>query len=721
MVLINTPFRLKFWDKLVLSIVLLTALFTSCQAGDPDVLNPDGNKSNSFLLSYYVEGIVSPLTKSSVPVEDGEDVINSLYILFFENTSGGTGRFIDAIDMEASGMRSSGRLNVVFPEDSELSHGEEYKLILLANTETYTGIAGLQDMKTACAGKTENEVIHTLLRISGVEPSVSEQTNNSNLMEMDNLPMSAVVIKKAWENNLSVELIRAVSRFDVVCEAPGYTLASASVWNGMTTTTLVETVFNDFQNAPRTERYYGVSAQNNQIVGSLYAFENYVANPEQNDKLTTCLIVGLLNQVTSRIEYFRTNINVSQYIGHQIKRNNVYRTTIMGVASKGPDNERDAYEGKGNLLYYLELNPAVVPNVPAAGGSTEVISVHASGPWTAKLERHGFFGNAGFNGNTSRTEITGTGNDNFTVTFEALTQGSVYPRMDITVTLDDIEEEVTKTLTIYQDPLSEGLIIWSNTDKEGVLTKTTGTNYTSYVYNLGENIRNEELFGPGGKVSVPGGYKFQHDTGFDDKYNFGQGSIFQAMNAPTLDEYRRLQALMELYDTKLLMITNKSTGSEQLTGSLSRYNQIFQPATNYTATSIGLSASVQRYFNTRIEHPLIDYLLETGPFTDTRIDPDKILLQGYNATNAGLTQWNDTFIPIIMAVKSNKEYCVFGIDPVERLIIMTDPSIFGSQNRTYNKNNFIESKPENIAFLNNFIAWMTNAALYGDEFLDKHR
>ncbi|MCC8143728.1 MAG: hypothetical protein LUD02_08340 [Tannerellaceae bacterium] len=153
---------------------------------------------------------------------------------------------------------------------------------------------------------------------------------------------------------VEADLIRIVSRFDVSNVADGYELYSASIWNAYPVANIWDGNFVEFTE-DRTERYYGVNANNNEIVGSLYAFENFVSNPSQKDKVTTCLIIGLTNKATGKIEYFRANINGAGDIGHQLNRNHAYRMVIKSVNSTGDENERGAYEN-GELLLDINFN-----------------------------------------------------------------------------------------------------------------------------------------------------------------------------------------------------------------------------------------------------------------------------------------------------------------------------------------------------------------------------
>jgi len=70
--------------------------------------------------------------------------------------------------------------------------------------------------------------------------------------------------------------------------------------------------------------------------------------------------------------------------------------------------------------------------------------------------------------------------------------------------------------------------------------------------------------------------------------------------------------------------------------------------------------------------------------------------------------------------KSKVDYCVFGIDPTTRVIFMGDPAIFGSNTSTHdNAKNYVEDNTDNIAFMQNFAAWLTNAALWGVDFVNQ--
>lgn len=329
----------------------LAFILTGCQEDDLGRDN-SGEIQNGFKLSYRVNEPVSVLTKSSVAAEKEEIQLNSFYVLFFENTTDGSGTFVEAIDLhESFGLLShSGTLDVTFPNGSKLDKTQAYKMLFCANIETYSrfSISGVEDIHTLCQWLDEKTVHSLLLEISGVEPSDGEEQDNQNRMLNSNLPMSATAVKEASATTISVELARMVSRFDIFCEVAGYELVSVSIWNAAVTAP----VWIDYSSDPvqsYTQRYYGVSASNNQVVASLYAFENLVEDPQQDDRETTCVVVGLKNS-QGVIEYFRVNIKPATSEGQWVKRNHAYRTIIRGVMGTGNATEREAYVSSTSLL-----------------------------------------------------------------------------------------------------------------------------------------------------------------------------------------------------------------------------------------------------------------------------------------------------------------------------------------------------------------------------------
>ncbi|MCD8193716.1 MAG: hypothetical protein LUD74_04050, partial [Tannerellaceae bacterium] len=343
--------------------LLLTFTLLGCQEEDREKRTGD----QSFKLSYMIPASTQVVSRSAISTEDGEDQVNSFYILFFEHTTGGIGKFIAAIDVmetHEGPLSNSGILDIEFPAGSGLNATETYNMLLCANIEEYqTGITNLSGLEAVCQDKTEREVIGMLqAKIEGVPAGLSpreEQEFNDRRMVITNLPMSTSAVKQAGQDELTVELIRTVSRFDVALDqttVEGYRLESASIWNAYTVCRIWEGVFSEFTDA-RTERYYGVKANGNkEITASLYAFENYVSTPAQTDKSTTCLIIGLNNLSTGKTEYFRANVNASGSLGHQLHRNHIYTLIIKSVNNQGDENERGAYDNTDDMRLSFDIN-----------------------------------------------------------------------------------------------------------------------------------------------------------------------------------------------------------------------------------------------------------------------------------------------------------------------------------------------------------------------------
>ncbi len=333
---------------------LLALITTSCQE-DGLGRASSGGPENGFRLSYTINDPVSVITKSSLESEVEENKINSFYILFFENSTDGSGEFVEVIDVKntfGNELATSGELDITFPNDSKIDKDKDYKLLFCANIEAYSkaDINNVADIENLCQGRTEKEVgeMTFLLEVMGVDPGTEgEQSDNSNRIENTNLPMSASAVKNASVKNISIGLSRIVSRFDVFCEVADYQLVSASIWNAATTSPIWNDYENEFDQS-YTQRYYGIGTTNGQIIASLYAFENSVDASIQNDQ-TTCLIVGLKDN-EDNIEYFRVDIKAFTDNTQSLKRNNAYRTIITGVKASGKITEEEAYISGGDLL-----------------------------------------------------------------------------------------------------------------------------------------------------------------------------------------------------------------------------------------------------------------------------------------------------------------------------------------------------------------------------------
>ncbi|MCC8154700.1 MAG: hypothetical protein LIP01_11120, partial [Tannerellaceae bacterium] len=322
-------------------------------------------------------------------------------------------------------IRSGDKISIS-SKDLNIPLSEAYNILLLANARDYLTYYGGDDSgewneKFKAQGLTENDMKRLRFRlvpsyeeIDFVEgqdftppfppQDVYENYDTEALIEPETLMMSGSVIKEADQDILNADLIRLVSRFDVKNTDDNYTLKTVSIWNGFRMGTIAADALTDFS-LPRIIRMYGLNVDDetpNEIVGGLYAFENYVISPEQNDDQTTCLILGMENNA-GKVYYYRVNVALPGR-AQQLKRNNAYKLTVTRVKGVGEGSEKDAYnfskkliefqinywdqENQGNIVYDGDNILAITSSTivfPPEGG-TETMDIFTTGEGTLEIE-----------------------------------------------------------------------------------------------------------------------------------------------------------------------------------------------------------------------------------------------------------------------------------------------------------------------------------------------
>lgn len=415
--------RIYIMKKLLFTLPVLALLaLASCMRDDFGAQCPP--KGDGFRLSLHVaspESVVK--TRTSIAPEEGEEVVNSLYLLFFDSSENGTGLFLNyykatgpfamnqdiTVNFTDGGLGASG--------DQNLNNHTAYNIFLIANLENYLPEnATAQSWLDAMIGLNEAQAMDK------AELSLAGSTNDGDFqtrsIPSDHLPMSSSFSKAADQEKVSVELLRAVVRFDVYNRARDqWDLVSASVWNAYPETKAWTKSYNDFA-LPRIKRLFGVESEQgagngadgfpvySDIVGKLYSFENYVSTPDGRDRLTTCLIVGMAKRngdgTHGTVTYHRANINpadASQYL----KRNHVYKLTVNRVMGDGASDEESAYNQNANMIDYVinswdlddngmvlvdETNTLVVPVKSirlSPDGDTREYSIFTLGPGTLSM------------------------------------------------------------------------------------------------------------------------------------------------------------------------------------------------------------------------------------------------------------------------------------------------------------------------------------------------
>jgi hypothetical protein len=301
-------------------------------------------------LKYTVEG-KNISTYATVAPENGEETVKSLYLLFFQPSNNNTGTFIEAVEVTGA-LSMNTTIPVTFPAGSTLATNGAYNVLAVANlTEgNYLGGISISDWCKQLAGKTEEEVLEEAMAFAATGGTILPEE----------LLMQGSTSKAANTGNISLVLTRNLARFDVSNnKKQTHDLLSVSIWNAYPNSSIFGKGVLDYSSSVgRLRRFYGIPNQDadgdglyDDIKGRLYAFENEVAAPGDNDNLTTCLIIGLRNRAIGDTTYYRVNIR-PQGSAQVLKRNNVYRVTITDVFGSGASSEEVAYTGIGAELGY---------------------------------------------------------------------------------------------------------------------------------------------------------------------------------------------------------------------------------------------------------------------------------------------------------------------------------------------------------------------------------
>ncbi len=331
--------------------------FASCQR--EETYRHDANKG--FNVNIIVDELETGIKTRGVAPEEGEGDINSLYLAFFEKDNNGNGAFIGHYKVNTENLKMNATIAVPAALDNGegVTNAKDYVILAFANLEeTSSGSEGIlwgnndgyidniTDFLAEFSSHTENSALQKMR--AEVTGAGTDEEDNSHAIASNNLFMSARVVKAAHQTTTTIKLKRGVSRFDVRNEATTHTLTSVSVWGAATEATV-------WKGAPmqykRMQRFYGVEGiTGEEVKGKLYAFENVVAEPEANDKETTCLIIGLkTNPNQDKVRYYRVNIHQTD-IAQKLKRNSSYQIIINSVTGEGSSTEYEAWTQNRNQL-----------------------------------------------------------------------------------------------------------------------------------------------------------------------------------------------------------------------------------------------------------------------------------------------------------------------------------------------------------------------------------
>jgi len=472
-----------------------------------------------FVVNYSVVNHETPVsaTRVSVPSEEGEELIHSLYLVFFEKTDDCSGRFVAPYEVQFSGtMPMDGAISIPFTDVPNLHANESYNILAVANIDqsNYIDDDPLMWLNNHFYGMTENNaLLTTMAYIKG--PVDNNESDNTSAILPDQILMSGRATKLADVQEVSLELTRGLVRFDVYnLDKENFDLVSVSIWNAA----LYGPVWSDAKyDAPtRINRFYGIKREGRtdesdpdmaNIIGGLYCPENFVSSPEKNDKVTTCLIVGIAPRegagFTGGVTYHRINMHPED-AGQNIKRNHVYKLNINRVNGPGADSEYVAWAGGENNLDVIINNWNLDDNgmVLTDGKNTLVIPVkrvilHPEGdqreysvftlgpgePYISKMEMP----------SDIRVELTG---NRLMIHAAELPAGQDERRGMVEIALGSLKGEII----FIQGPNNEHYLTLNRTDlpsfpaygfspiPEGVIEITSSGPWTARIYNNASGI-----------------------------------------------------------------------------------------------------------------------------------------------------------------------------------------------------------------------------------------
>lgn len=338
-------------------IGILALLLSSCSEQWTPV--DDAQDAKSFRVSFDVEGLTPALngnkalvTRAELQALPEEMEVGSIFLLFFEATNDKTGGFVDYVEVK----NIQDAVNGISPEHdidmsgTQLDVTAAYNILAVANihgSADYFNGMSISDWMLQWAGRTEQRVID----------EAEAWTRSGNPIDPSELLMTGSAVKPANVFSVTIPLKRNQVRFDVINNIGTHTVTSIAIYNAYPISKLWSGASEDnalaldySEATSRIMTYYGfndaseIEKTAGNYLGYLYVFENQVAAPVRNDKLSTCLIIGMAEDTApGDVTYYRVNI-VPEDSGQMLKRNNSYRVTLNSVGAAGQDSPSAAYD-----------------------------------------------------------------------------------------------------------------------------------------------------------------------------------------------------------------------------------------------------------------------------------------------------------------------------------------------------------------------------------------
>jgi hypothetical protein len=357
--------------------------------------------------------------------------------------------------------------------------------------------------------------------------------------------------------------------------------------------------------------------------------------------------------------------------------------------------------------HVLSITPTSVMPVLVAGGSTPEITVNSSATgkaWTATI----------VNATPQEAKLsvtTGTTGGTFHATFPRLEQPFIVPQGLITVTMDDYPW-LTATLTVSQQSYQPRVVTLQTANSTYGRLNTTGT-YFNYMSAIGIGLRDKSWFGPAATVRTAANSL----TSWPQNATVSSTAAIFLVNSG-LSSARRANAVAWKNANNanlLLMLLDRSHGDQQallrsvygsatLTVTDARVNDSdWRNAYSFAAPTAGGSPAGRA--------KLWAYLVGgEGPFG--KVNPANVWLEPYyNNVDGTINNPPSTMMRLVTVNGQGMLY----IDPTRNVVVIGNMDMFSATNDHFLK------YPDKYRFLQNFLAYMVNAAQYGEVFLNQFK
>jgi hypothetical protein len=275
----------------------------------------------------------------------------------------------------------------------------------------------------------------------------------------------------------------------------------------------------------------------------------------------------------------------------------------------------------------------------------------------------------------------------------------VSPEATVTVTLDGTT--VSRTVAVRQNASPPRQLVFQSNARTGYGSLASNPSHENYFNAFNYVLRDGISFAPSGVVRTAGAFAFTVGS-----IPASSATVYNA-NVESINATARgyVRTWMSANPANFLMVVNDNVHGANDREALLR---LFSTAYNTASVSNSIRTMASRPSGLAAQK-VWDYIMVNGPFgavyAGTTFTTD-----GYTRA---LTTWPSTTVPLLYGAG----YPQVAIDPVLRILYIGDVDLFG----TVGGRNSFPAGSAKLAFMNNIIAFMVNAAQYGDYFLSEFR